>query len=81
LVGADPMGQIDPDDCRLWAKQLCKGRTRHCVITSLPGGDPQYSLVGHYDRERDSYTEYRCAYIPSAFPGTGDCFAAFCWRV
>jgi len=48
---------------------------RFVAVTSVRLSDGAFSNIG-YDRERGAYWRVDCEYVPVAYPGTGDIFAA-----
>lgn len=77
LCGFDPQAETVAEQWQSMAIRLSTGKLQHVVITSIPSDDPGLVGVGYYDQTADRFMVFQNEYVPSSFPGTGDCFSSF----
>ena len=66
-----------PDrDMKTWLSALSDMGPRISIITSVPAESRRHTYVLAYDRDNQRYWKIKCDYIPTHFPGTGDCFTS-----
>lgn len=77
LAGADPNGPYDPASFLGWCQTLSALGPRHIVVTSVPTGVPGRLEVQYYNSLDGTLTPIPFTERGGAYPGAGDCFAAF----
>jgi pyridoxine kinase len=75
LLGEEyPAEPLSQGRAKSWLAKLSE-KVRVAVITSVPMADDKLSNIG-YDRESGGFWRVDCDFVPAAYPGTGDIFAA-----